>query len=299
MSDPGDVKAIRLAVILYVVVFALKLSVYAVSGVMVILAEALHTLSDILISGFLLVATMWSLKKADATHMFGHGRAQNVAALVAATLFVSVTSLRLFEEAVPRLFRPEEATHQRLPLVLGVIVLSMAIAAAPLVRLWRRRSAGAVARAQLMELLNDQLGLVAALVGTLFVLWGQPIADPIASLVVGGLIALNAVRLMRENSSFLLGRSPGPAFLAEVEGLALSVDGVLGVHQLRAEQVGPEAVHVSMHITVRRGTPIEDADQVAQSVARLVHQKATPGYCVIHVDPAKSDPHVGTGEVRH
>jgi len=289
VSDPGDVKAIRLAVILYVVVFALKLSVYAVSGVMVILAEALHTLSDILISGFLLVAATWSRKKADATHMFGHGRAQNVAALVAATLFVSVTSLRLFEEAVPRLFRPEEATHQHLPLVLGVIVLSMVIAAAPLLRLWRRRPAGAVARAQLMELLNDQLALVAALVGTLFVLWGKPIADPIASLVVGGFIALNAVGLMRENFSFLLGRSPGPAFLAEVEGLALSVDGVLGVHELRAEQVGPEAVHVSMHIAVRRGTPIEDADQVAQSVARLVHQRVTPGYCVIHVDPAKPD----------
>jgi cation diffusion facilitator family transporter len=289
VSEPGDVKAIRLAVILYVVVFALKLSVYAVSGVMVILAEALHTLSDILISSFLLLATRWSRKKADADHMFGHGRAQNVAALVAATLFVSVTSLRLFEEAVPRLFRPEQATHRHLPLALGVIALSMAIAAAPLLGLWRQRSSGAVARAQFMELLNDQLGLAAALVGTLFVLWGKPIADPIASLVVGGVIALNALGLMRENSSFLLGRSPGPAFLAEVEELALSVDGVLGVHQLRAEQVGPDAVHVSMHITVRRGTPIEDADQAARSVAKLVHQKITPGYCVIHVDPAKAN----------
>jgi cation diffusion facilitator family transporter len=289
VSDAGDIRAIRLAVILYVVVFALKLSAYAASGVLVILAEALHTLSDIFISGFLLVATMWSRKKADAAHMFGHGRAQNVAALVASTLFISVTSLRLVEEAVPRLLRPEEAVHQNLPLVLGVIVLSMAIAAAPLVRLWRQRSGGAVAKAQLMELINDQLGLVAALVGTLFIFWGRPIADPIASLVVAGVIALNAIGLIRENSSFLLGRSPGPAFLAEVESLARSVDGVLGVHELRAEQVGPDAVHVSMHIAVRRGTPIEEADRVAQAVGKRVHQRVTPGYCLIHVDPEKPD----------
>lgn len=284
--ESQELRNLRLAVGIYILVFALKLAVYWVTGVMALLAEALHTLSDIFISIFLLVAVIWSRKEADEVHMFGHGRAQNVASLVAATLFISFTSFKLFEEAIPGLFRPEKTTYQNLPLALGVIVLSMVIAAAPLVKLFRQKKRGAAAKAQLMELINDELGLITAFVGTLFVLWGQPLADPLAALAVATIIAVKAVGLFRENLSFLLGRSPGPEFLAEVERLARSVPGVLGVHDLRAEYIGPETIHAGMHIVVRRGIPIEEADRIAQEVRERVHQSTKGSYCVIHVDPA-------------
>ncbi len=286
-KEAKELRALKLAVGLYSLVFALKLVIYFVTGVMALLAEALHTLSDIFISGFLLVATIYSRKEADELHMFGHGRAQNVAALVAATLFVSFTSLRLYEEAIPRLFSPEEATYQKLPLAIGVIVVSMFIAAAPLVGLLRQERRGAAARAQLMELVNDELGLLAALIGTLFIVWGRPIADPIATIVVATIIAINAIGLFRDNVSFLMGRSPGPEFLAKVEGLARSVPGVLDVHDLKAEYIGPDTVHAGMHIEVCRGLPIEEADRIAEEVRRRVHQAIGCRYCFIHMDAAK------------
>lgn len=223
--------------------------------------------------------------------MFGHGRAQNVAALVAATLFISFTSFKLYEEAIPRLFEPE-ASYQNLSLALAVLVVSMFIAAIPLIRLLRQKNRGASAKAQLMELFNDELGLIAALIGTLFIMQGQYIADPIASIAVATIIAFNAIGLFRENLSFLLGRSPGPEFMAIVEGLTRSVEGVLGVHDLRAEYIGPDTVHVGMHVEVKRGIPIEDADRITEEVSEKVHHSIKGGYCVIHVDPAvrKADP---------
>jgi cation diffusion facilitator family transporter len=282
-----EVRALKLAVGAYAVVFALKLTVYFLTGVMALLAEALHTLSDIFISFFLLAAAIWSRKEADEAHMFGHGRAQNVAGLVAATLFISFTSFKLFEEAIPRLLRPGEVTYQNLWLALGVIVISMVVAAAPLVKLFRQKNRGAAAKAQLMELVNDEWGLLAALVGTFFILRGQPMADPIAAMAVATIIAVKAVGLFRENLSFLLGRSPGPEILAEVERLARSVPGVLGVHELRAEYIGPDTIHAGMHILVRRGTLVEEADRIAREVRRRVHQGVKGGYCIIHVDPAE------------
>ena len=281
-----EVRALKTAVVLYVVVFAFKLAVYFATGVMALLAEALHTVSDIFISGFLLVATIWSQKKADAVHMFGYGRAQNVAALVAATLFISFTSFKLYEESIPRLFRTEEATYQNLPLAIGVIVVSMLIAAAPLVSLLREKKRGAAAKAQIIELVQDELGLTAALVGTLLISRGWPLGDPLASIVVATIIAITAVVLFRDNLSFLLGRSPGPEYLAELERLAREVPGVLAVHDLRAEYVGPDTVHAGLHIEVAPGTPIEEADRIAEEVAQRVHHGLNSGYCVIHVDPA-------------
>lgn len=288
-QDRGELRALKLALALYTVIFLLKVGAYLVTGVMALLAEALHTLSDLFVSGFLLVAAAQSSRAPDRIHMFGYGRAQNVAALVAATLFISFTSYRLYEEALPRLIRPVEAAYQHLGLALAVIVVSALVAGIPLVRLFVRSGRGAAAQAQLVELVNDELGLIAAFVGTLFVLRGRPLADPIATLVVATVIAYNGIRLFRENASYLLGRSPGPAFLAETERVVRSVEGVVGVHDLRAEYIGPGVVHVGMHIVVRRGLPIEDADRIAAEVERRVHASVRPGYCVIHVDPAPAE----------
>lgn len=132
-----------------------------------------------------------------------------MAALVAATLFISFTSYKLYEEAIPRLFHPEETTYQNLPLALGVIIVSMLIAAAPLVGVFREKKRGAAAKALLIQLVQDELGLTAALIGTLFILWSQPLADPIATIIVATIIAVTAIGVFRENLSFLLGRSPG------------------------------------------------------------------------------------------
>jgi len=101
-SQGIDVRSLKLVVATYILVFAMKLAVYIMTGVLALFAEALHTLSDIFVSSFLLVAIIWSRKEADDVHMFGYGRAQNVAALVAATLFISFTSFELYREAIEK-----------------------------------------------------------------------------------------------------------------------------------------------------------------------------------------------------
>src|SRR5512138_2878864 len=201
MSESNDLRGLKLTLGGYLIILALKLGAYWMSGVMALLAEALHTLSDIFVAGFLLVATLYSRKRADQTHMFGYGRAQNVAALVAATLFISFTSFELYRESIPRLFSTEIVEYQNLPLAIGVLIVSMVIAAAPLVTLFRQKTRGAAAKAQLTELVNDELGLLAALLGTLSITWGWRLGDPLAAIIVATIIAYNAVGLFRENSS--------------------------------------------------------------------------------------------------
>jgi cation diffusion facilitator family transporter len=289
MDESEDIRTLKIALGAYVLVFVMKLAAYFFTGVMAMMAEALHTLSDIFVSGFLLIATYYSRKAADQVHMFGYGRAQNVAALTAAILFISFTSYKLYEESIPRLFQPGETAYQNLWLALGVILLSIAIAAVPLIKLFRQKQRGPAAKAQLTESINDELGLVAALIGTLFIVWNKPIADPIASIVVATIIAYNGIKLFLENFSFLLGRSPGPEYLEKLEILARSVPGVLGIHDLRAEYIGPDTIHAGMHVEVSRGTSIEDADRIAHEVEEKIHAGISSGYCFIHVDPTGSD----------
>jgi cation diffusion facilitator family transporter len=287
MSEANDLRGLKLTLGGYLIILALKLGAYWMSGVMALLAEALHTLSDIFVAGFLLVATIYSRKQADQMHMFGYGRAQNVAALVAATLFISFTSFELYRESIPRLFSAETVEYQNLPLAIGVLIVSMVIAAAPLVTLFRQKTRGAAAKAQLTELVNDELGLLAALLGTLSITWGWKLGDPLAAIIVATIIAYNAIGLFRENSSFLLGRSPGANYLNSIESIARSVTGVLGVHDLKAEYIGPETVHAGLHIEVAKGTPIEKAESIADEVMHRIHTQDENGFCVIHIESKK------------
>lgn len=285
-QESDDARSLGLALAVYVLVFGAKLAAYYASGVMALLAEALHTLSDIFISGFLLIALLYSRKRADAAHMFGYGRAQNVAALVAAVLFISFTSFELYREALPRFVRPEEPVYGNLPLALGVVLGSMAAAALPLVKLLQQGTRGAAAKAQLLELVNDQLGLLAALAAVLAIRLGYPIADPIASVAVATLIAANAIALFRENASLLLGRSPGPEFLARVESLARGVPGVVAVRDLRAEYVGPDTVHAGLRVEIAPDLPVTEAARIVREIEGRVHEGARAGYCFIQVEPA-------------
>jgi len=270
--------------------FALKLIVYFMSGVMALLAEALHTLSDIFVVGFLLIAERYSRREADSVHMFGHGRAQNLAALVAATLFISFTSFELYREALPHLFGHEPPAYRNVSLALGVLIVSMILAAVPLLKLLRQKSHSAAAKARFLELKNDELGLLAALIGTLCVLWGMPIADPIAAIMVATIIAVNAVGLFRENMSYLLGRAPSKDVMTQMDNLASSVPGVLAVHDLRAAYIGPNAVHTDIHIGVAPNLTIVEAHDIAKEVENLLKPLLGNGTCTIHVDadPAES-----------
>lgn len=249
------------------------------------MAEALHTLSDVFISAFLLFAAYWSQKPADEFHMFGHGRAQNVAALVSATIFISFISLEMFREAVPRIFKPEPNGFQNTTLALGVTVMAMIVSAIPLIDMLRTGERGATVKAQLVALTKDEISYVFALVGVVLVGRGYYLADPIATLMVAVIIAFRGLYLFRENFHYLVGRAPNKELMDNIESLARSVDGVLGVHDVRAEFIGPGTIHAGLHIEVAYGVPIEDADRIAEEVKDKISRETGCRYCVVHVDP--------------
>lgn len=285
ISSDKEIRSMLLTVGFYAIMMVIKLIAYFSTHVMALLAESFHSLSDLFISGFLLIALIWSRKGADRAHMFGHGRAQNVAALLAATLFLSFTSYKLYEEAIPKLFNSATLSHQNLPVALGVLAFSLVIATIPLISLLLQKGLGASAKAQMIELINDELGVLAALLGTLFISLGYPLADPIATMIVATIIAINAVGIFRENLGLVIGKSPDPSYLEKIRQIANSTDGVLGVSGLMAEYIGPDAIHVDLEIKVTPGITIEQANEVVSSVRQRVLDETNCIYCSVRPRP--------------
>jgi cation diffusion facilitator family transporter len=297
-SSGTDMRGMWIALSGYSVLFVGKLVAFYITHLGVMFAEAMHSMADMLITGFLLIAAWVSSKPADDDYRLGYGRAQNIAALVAATIFISFTSFETLRESIPKLFQPAEGTHAGIPLAIGVILISVVISALPIIAILRQKERGAASKAQLIEGFNDEIALVAALGGILLVAVGFPMADPLASIVVALVIAFNAVILWRENAALLMGASPEPAFYDKVREISFSIPGVREVHNVIGELNG-EQIHLGMHVEVSRGISIEEADGIADAVHDALCAEFDDIWVVVHADPqrvvAESTPAVTAG----
>lgn len=172
-----------------------------------------------------------------------------------------------------------------MPLAIGVTVVALILTTIPFIDILRQEKRGAAVKAQLVAFLEMEVAYVASLVALLLVANGYPVADPVVSIMVAIFIALSGVYLFRDNISFLIGEAPPREFMDRIKSTAFSVNGVLGVHDLIAEYIGPETVHTGFHIEVANGTPIEEADRIAEEVKEKVSRETGCRYCVIHIDP--------------
>lgn len=282
-----DTRGLKIALGVSLILVVLQMVAYFLTSVLVQLAAALDSLSDVVISGFLLLSVYRSQKPPDEMHMFGHGRAQNVAALVSATMLIFWLSFGAFQGAIPKFFETR-IEYGNVDLALGVSVIAILAYAIPLVEIFRRKSRGPALRAQVVALLEMEVAFTAVLIGVILVAQGYPLADPIVSVFVASIIAVSGVYLLRDNVNYLIGKSPGKEFLEKVKSTVMSVSGVLGIHDLKAEFVGPDSVHAGFHIEIEKGTTVEEADRIAEEIQERVAKETGCQYCVIHVDPKDS-----------
>jgi cation diffusion facilitator family transporter len=186
---------------------------------------------------------------------------------------------------------PDEAgKFQNINLALMATNVAIVLYAVPLVDIARGKKSGAAAKAQLVALLEMEVAFVATLIAAILVAQGYYLADPFASIFVGSVVVLSGLYLLRDNVDYLLGRAPSRKFVELVESTAKSVEGVLDIRDRKAWYVGPNIVHTGFHIEVAKGTPIEEADRIAEAVNERVGRKTGCQHRVIHVDPARKSP---------
>jgi cation diffusion facilitator family transporter len=286
-------RGVKIALACYVVLLALQLAAYFMSHLVVLLAIAFETLASAIIAIILLFSAYYSLRPADEMHMFGYGRAQNIAALVSAVLFITYLALETFRQAISKLLQMQMVSPERGDVALAVSAVSLLVCLVPFAIILRVKGKTASVVAQLVSSLADMVSYAAAMVSTVLVNRGIPLADPVASMLVGVLITMAGIYLIRENVAYLLGKGPGREFIRRAESAAMSVEGVLNVHDFRAEYVGPDTVHSGFHIEVARGTSIEEANRILGLVRERVDRETGCKYCVIQIEPE------GTSEHQH
>ncbi len=245
-----------------------KLTAFFYTGFLVLLSEALNSLVDIAVTGSLFLGSRASRRAPDEEHPFGHQRLSNIVSLIVAVTFITVTTVQILREAIPRFFYPVALAHPQVALY--VLGFSFVVNLIPIALILAGREREITLKTALYDNINDELTIIASGIGVWAVTRGFYLGDPLAAIVVALIIATNSFILIRENADTLLGRAPDAVFYDRVRATAYAVEGVRGVRNLTAEYVGPKAIHLDLDVELAPETTIEEAERIAaEVVARL------------------------------
>ena len=263
----------------YIILFAARVVGYLISGFLVILAEALHSLVDIVVLIVLKYASRISEKPADYGHPLGHGLARNLSSMVAGIVFITVVSLELFVEGFRRLLTPSEVYMPTfaLSVMVGTTLVLLGV------YLYSRKYSLPEEVAARFELKNDVIagtgGSVGIALSTIY-----PALDGLLSMVIALIIAYNGFILFRSNAEVLLGMSPDDSFYARVRRIVEEFGEVENVHDIIATYMGKDSIHLDMHIAVRGDMTVREADELTEEIAwKLRKEMPEIAYAIIHV----------------
>jgi len=258
---------------------ALKLAAASVSGSLGRLAEAVHSALDLGAAVVTWVAVRTSWRPPDADHHYGHGKIENLAALIETGLLV-LTSLWIVREALERLGGHGHEIRQAW-MAVAVMAVSMVVdvfRARDLKRAAEETGSQAL-EADALHFSSDIASSGVVILGVACagaVRYGAPpllaMADPAAAIAVAVLVLVLSWRLGRRAVDVLLDRAPAGVTRA-IETAVAALPDVAGEPRVRIRQAG-DTLFADVELPVGTGVPVARADRIAADARELVRRIA-------------------------
>lgn len=278
----------RISIAAIASLIALKIAAAILTGSIGILADAVHSLIDLTgaIIGYLGVKVAG--KPPDETHRFGHGRAEDIAAALIASLIFLAAGIIAYQ-SIQRLLSGSFVEMLDLGILATVAAIAINVTVSRFALRIARESDSIALEATGRDLTADVLSSVAVLVGLIAVrLTGQAALDPIVALIVVVFIGRAAMATMRKATAALMDtRLPDHEEKAILDVLAACTN-IANYHGLRTRKAGSQR-HIVVHIVVPGDKTVEEGHAIAEEVEDRLRALFPGAGVTIHVEPCSLD----------
>ena len=258
-----------------------------------VVADAVHSLSDLLTDIVVMVFVRISGKPADEDHDYGHGKYETLAtAIIGIALFavgvgILVESIEKVVAVVNGDVLPRPSTIAVVVTVVSVIWKEMLYwytiamgrkynSQAVIANAWHHRSDA-----------FSSIGVLIGIVGAMVLGDKWSVLDPIAAAVVSVFIVKVAIDLVKPCVDELLERSLPSEVEQQIEQIILSVEGVTSPHHLRTRRIGNNYA-IEVHIRMDGNLTLHEAHRITSAVERRLKEQFGEGTHVgIHTEPIK------------
>ncbi len=249
-----------------------------------LIADGIHSMSDLVADFVVLFASHHSKKDADADHPYGHQRFETAASLVLGTLLLAV-GVGMLWSAFRKLEAPEAVPTVHIValwVAAGALIAKEALFRYMLAVAKRVKSSMLVANA--WHARSDAASSLVVGIGIVGNLAGYPILDPIAALIVGFMVARMGWSFGWDALHDLMDRAIDEQEVQAIRETLTATPGVSGVHDVRTRKMG-DMIVVDAHIEVDANLSVEAGHDIAVAAQQRVLQRHRVLNLMTHVDP--------------
>jgi len=254
------------------------------SGSQGLVADGIHSLSDLVADFVVLFANHHSAKDADEDHHYGHQRYETAASLFLGVSLL-VVGLGMLWSAGHKIVNPIAASQisiLALYVALGSLAAKEILFRYMLAVAERVRSSMLVANA--WHARSDAASSLVVSVGIVGALFGFPILDSVGALIVGLMIVRTGWSFSWDALNDLMDRAVSQEEHQHIEKIILSTEGVLGCHDLRTRKMG-DMILVDVHIEVDANSTVQVGHDIALAAANQVKTELPVLNVMTHIDP--------------
>ncbi|MEP6965077.1 MAG: cation diffusion facilitator family transporter [Polaromonas sp.] len=249
-----------------------------------LIADGIHSLSDLVSDFVVLFASHHSKKDADEDHPYGHQRFETAASLVLGLILLAVGAAMLWS-AVVKLQSPEaiQQVHASALWVVGVALIAKETLFRYMLAVAKRvKSSMLVANA--WHARSDAASSLVVGIGIIGNLAGYPILDPIAALIVGFMVAKMGWSFGWDALHDLMDRAVDEQEVEAIRRTLLETPGVSDVHDVRTRKMG-DMIVVDAHLEVAALITVEAGHDIAVNARQRVLKRHRVLNLMTHVDP--------------
>jgi len=250
------------------------------SNSLALLTDAAHNLTDVIALGLSWFAIRITTRPANERKTYGYHRVGILVALINSTTLV-VISLGIFYEAWHRFISPPEVQSSVL-IGVGLIAVIINVVTAMLVR--HGSESDLNLRSAFVHLMGDVLSTVGAVVaGVIIYFTGANWLDPLVSVLIGFLILYNAWEILRDAVDILLEAKPRDIDTGKLVEDVMSVDGVLGIHDLHIWSLTQNLRTMSAHVLTDDMSIGQGAD-IQNQINEIVYHRYNIAHATLQLE---------------
>jgi len=273
-----------ISVIVNIVLTVTQVAAGVLSGSQGLIADGVHSLSDLIADFVVLLAVHHSKKAPDEDHHYGHQRYENAASMVLGGLLLAV-GIGMVWSAVHKLQTPESIPTVHLLalwVALGALIAKELLFRYMLAVAERVRSSMLVANA--WHARSDAASSLVVGIGIAGNLLGFALLDPIAALIVGCMVSKMGWSFLWDALHDLTDRAANEEQVAAISAEILATPGVLGLHELKTRKTG-DMILADVHLEIDGSLSVTEGHDIAELARINVMTRHPVLYLLVHVDP--------------
>ena len=263
-------------IILNLFLFATKFSVGIITSAISVTADAFNNLSDAGSSIITLLGFKLSGQKPDNEHPFGHGRIEYISGLFVSVIIL-IVAFELVKTSIGKILHPEEVAVSALTFVFLSLSIIVKLYMFAYNMIYGKKISSGAMKATAVDSISDTIATTVVLICYIIYAVFKIKIDAYAG-----------YKTLRETISPLLGQTPDPEFVKEIEEIVRSNESVIGIHDMIVHDYGPTRIFVSLHAEVPCDKDILYLHECIDDIENEIKEKLNCEVS-IHMDPVDTN----------